>query len=168
MIIAILLAVLAAAPLVAVAGTLLVRAPRFSEWINLLASVASFVSALTLVVVIDGQTHHYWNNYVVIDRMSAWVILCTSIVYLLASIYAIGYMRLLQEDERLFGFYALFAGFGFTTLVGPLFDRAAVSMTGRGLLAVAPELEWEKLKAMLLQLFGYGLLELSDTERVSV
>ena len=47
----------------------------------------------------------------------AWVILCTAIVYLLASIYSIGYMRLLGEDDRLWGFYALFAGFALTILL---------------------------------------------------
>ena len=31
--------------------------------------------------------------------LGAWVILCTAIVYLLASIYAVGYMRLLDEDD---------------------------------------------------------------------
>ena len=44
-------------------------------------------------------------------------ILCTAVVYLLASIYAIGYMRLLGEDERLQRFYALFAGFALTMLL---------------------------------------------------
>ena len=34
-------------------------------------------------------------------------ILCTAIVYFLASIYAVGYMRLLSEDDRLLRFYAL-------------------------------------------------------------
>ena len=126
MTIGVLVAVLTGAPLVAVVGALLVRAARFAEMINLAASIISFVSALTLVVLIDGQTHHYWNNYVVLDRMGAWVILCTAIVYLLASIYSVGYMRLLQEDERLFGFYALFAGFGFTTLVGPLMNSVGL------------------------------------------
>ena len=57
------------------------------------------------------------------DRAAAWVILCTAIVYFLASIYAVGYMRLLREDDRLFGFYALFAGFGLTTLVAPLMNN---------------------------------------------
>ena len=60
------------------------------------------------------------------DRMSAWVILCTSIVYFLASIYAVGYMRLLNEDKRLCWFYALFAGFGLTTLIGPLMNSVGI------------------------------------------
>ncbi|MGA2730558.1 MAG: proton-conducting transporter membrane subunit, partial [Terracidiphilus sp.] len=60
------------------------------------------------------------------DGVSAWVILCTSIVYFLASIYAVGYMRLLNEDERLSGFFALFAGFGLSTLIGPLMNMVGV------------------------------------------
>jgi hydrogenase-4 component F len=54
------------------------------------------------------------------------VILCTSIVYFLASIYAVGYMRLLNEDKRLFRFYALFAGFGLTTLIAPLMNNIGI------------------------------------------
>ena len=115
-------AVLAGAPLAAVAGCLVVRQPRIAERLNLAASIVSFVAALAIVVLIDGQTHHFWDDYIIIDRMAAWVVLCTAIVYLLASIYSVGYMRLLKADSRLFAFYALFAGFGFTTLVGPLMN----------------------------------------------
>ncbi len=56
----------------------------------------------------------------------AWVILCTAIVYLLASIYAVGYMRLLGEDERLWGFYALFAGFALTILLSSVMNNAGL------------------------------------------
>ena len=68
----------------------------------------------------------FWDDYVIIDRASAWVVLCSAIVYLLASIYAVGYMRLLKEDERLFRFYALFAGFGLTTLAAPLMNSVGI------------------------------------------
>ena len=56
----------------------------------------------------------------------AWVILCTAIVYLLASIYSIGYMRLLGEDERLWGFYALFSGFALTILISSVMNNAGI------------------------------------------
>ncbi len=122
----VLLGLLAAPPLVAAIGCLLVREPRICERLNLAAAVVSFLSALALVVLIDGEAHLFWDDYVIIDRISAWVVLCTAIVYLLASIYAVGYMRLLKEDSRLFGFYALFAGFGFTTIVGPLMNSVGL------------------------------------------
>ena len=54
------------------------------------------------------------------------MILCTAIVYLLASIYSIGYMRLLGEDNRLWGFYALFAGFALTILLSSVMNNAGL------------------------------------------
>ncbi len=121
-----LLFTLAIAPLVAVIGCLILRRPRISEALNLSASAVSFACALPVPFLIGGREMLFWGGYVIIDRVAAWVILCTSIVYLLASIYAIGYMRLLNENQRLFRFYALFAGFGLTTLVAPLMNNISV------------------------------------------
>lgn len=116
----------AIAPLVAVLGCLLVRKPRFCEGLNLVASAVSLICAMPLPFLVEGREILFWNDYVIIDRAAAWIVLCTSIVYFLASIYAIGYMRLLKEDERLYRFYALFAGFGLTTLVGPLMNNIGI------------------------------------------
>jgi hydrogenase-4 component F len=116
------LAVLAA-PLAAALGCLLIRRPRASEAINLIASTIVLVCGLPVPFLIDGQALSFWNDYVIVDRISAWVILCTSIVYFVASIYAVGYMRLAGEDKRLYKFYALFAGFGLTMLVAPLMNN---------------------------------------------
>jgi hydrogenase-4 component F len=121
-----LLLALAIAPLGALVGCLLARRARICEALNLTAAAVSFASALPLAFLVDGKEMLFWDDYVIIDRASAWVILCSAIVYLLASIYAVGYMRLLKEDERLYGFYALFAGFGFTTLVGPLMNSIGI------------------------------------------
>lgn len=117
---------LAAAPALAVIGCMAARRPRAAEALNLIASAVSFACAMPLPFLIDGQQLLFWNDYIMIDRMSAWVILCTSIVYFLASIYAVGYMRLLNEDKRLCRFYALFAGFGLTTLIGPLMNSVGI------------------------------------------
>ncbi len=114
---------LAAAPLATAAGCLLARRARIAEALNLFASAISFACAVPLPFLIDGKESLFWNDYVIVDRVSVWVVLCTSIVYFLASIYAVGYMRLLDEDERLYRFYALFAAFGFTTLVAPFMNN---------------------------------------------
>ncbi|HUZ75185.1 MAG TPA: proton-conducting transporter membrane subunit, partial [Stellaceae bacterium] len=121
-----LLLALSVAPLAAIMVCLLVRRPRICEACNLIASAIAFAAALPLPFLVDGRAMLFWGDYVIIDRVSAWVILCTSIVYVLASIYAIGYMRLLKQDDRLFRFYALFAGFGLTTLVGPLMNSVGI------------------------------------------
>ena len=56
----------------------------------------SFGCALPLPFLVDGAPTLFWGDYIIIDRAAAWVVLCTAIVYFLASIYAVGYMRLLE------------------------------------------------------------------------
>ncbi|EQD43179.1 NADH/Ubiquinone/plastoquinone (complex I), partial [mine drainage metagenome] len=66
------------------------------------------------------------GGYIIVDPLGAWVLLSCSAVYLLASLYAIGYMRALGETRRLHRFYALFAGFALTILLGPLMNNIGV------------------------------------------
>lgn len=121
-----LLLAITAAPLAAAFLCLAAGRPLLCEGLNLAAATIAFAAALPLPFLIDGQALLYWSGYVIIDRAAAWVTLCSAVVYLLASIYAVGYMRLLGEDDRLFRFYALFAGFGFTILVAPLMNNIAL------------------------------------------
>ena len=80
----------------------------------------------------------YYTVISAIEPLSAWVLLCTGIVYLLASIYAVGYMRMLGEQDRLPRFYMLFATFALTMLSGaadeqyrPLLDRDRIDDPGQ-------------------------------------
>jgi hydrogenase-4 component F len=114
------------APLIAVLVCLAVRRPRVCEAANLISAIVVFACAVPLPFLIQGRTFHFWNAYLILDPLAAWVLLCTAIVYLLASIYSIGYMRLLREDGRLFEYYALFAGFAFTILGGPLMNNIGI------------------------------------------
>ncbi len=117
-----LLLILVLAPLAAAAGSLLLRRARIAEYLNLSASIITFVVAILLLA---PSSHHplvYWHRYILLDAPGAWTILCTAAVYLLSSIYAMGYMRLLNEETRLPRFYALFATFAFTMLCGPLMN----------------------------------------------
>ncbi|HVV92540.1 MAG TPA: proton-conducting transporter membrane subunit [Hyphomicrobiales bacterium] len=118
--------VLVAAPAAAALLCLVVGGPRRSEAFNLAAAIIAFAAAVTLVVLAPPQPLYFWNDYVVIDRGGAWVLLCGAVVYLLASIYAVGYMRLLGEDARLGHFYALFAGFALTIFLAPLMNNAGL------------------------------------------
>jgi hydrogenase-4 component F len=90
MMVGVLILTLAVAPALAVIGCLASRRPRVAEALNVIASAVSFASAMPLPFLIDGQQLLFWNDYIIMDRLSAWVILCTSIVYFLASIYAVG------------------------------------------------------------------------------
>ncbi|MGB6537301.1 MAG: proton-conducting transporter membrane subunit [Xanthobacteraceae bacterium] len=121
------LLVMLAAPAAAAAACVLLRARGKPEMMNLAASVVVFVAAIAVTVQSAGGTYHYWHDYLVLDMPGAWVALCTAIVYLLASIFAVGYMRLVvEEGESLWSFYALFSGFAFTILLSTVMNNAAL------------------------------------------
>ena len=121
-----LLIIMMIAPAIASGASLVFRAPRFVESLNLIAGIVVFITAVPLTVLSASGPYHFLGGYVVLDLPGAWVILCTAIVYLLASIYSVGYMRLLGEDRRLWGFYALFSGFAFTILLSALMNNAGL------------------------------------------
>lgn len=114
------------APLCALFGAGISARARWAERINLAAAIVSFACCLPLPALASGAPRAWWNGYVLLDGLAAWTLLCTAIVYLLASIYAVGYMRLLDEERRLHRFYALFAAFALTMFVAPLMNNAGV------------------------------------------
>ena len=115
------------APAAASLGSLAFHRSNVAERLNLSASIIVFATALPLVVFSARGPYHFWSNYIVIDMPGAWVTLCTAIVYFLASVYAVGYMRLLKEEEgKLWSFYALFSGFALTILVCAVMNNAGL------------------------------------------
>ncbi len=114
------------APSLAIVLIVLTGQPNLAAWLNLLASMVSFAAAVPMPFIVGTTPHIYWDGYVGIDALGAWVTLCSAVVYLLASIYAVGYMRLLENEARLPVFYALFAGFALTTLFGPMMNNAGL------------------------------------------
>jgi hydrogenase-4 component F len=121
-----LLLAIALAPAVAIILIVLTRKPDVAAWLNLAASVVAFLASLLLPLLMQGGPQVYWRSYIIIDALGAWVILCAAIVYLLASIYAVGYMPLLGHQKCLPRFYALFSGFALTTLIGPMMNNAGL------------------------------------------
>jgi hydrogenase-4 component F len=121
-----LLLVMMIAPLAAVAGCLAVRTARVVEMLNLAASLVVFVTAIPLTVLSAGGPYHFWGGYIVLDLPGSWVLLCAAIVYLLASIHSIGYMRMLDEDQELWIYYALFAGFALAILLSAVMNNAGL------------------------------------------
>lgn len=114
------------APVAVVLACLVVRRPRPAEFLNLVAAIVVFLAVLRLLPESVDGPHYFWHGYLIVDPLGAWVLLCVSSVYLLGSIYAIGYMRILNEDRRLHRFYALYAGFALTTLTSPIMNNAGV------------------------------------------
>ncbi len=113
-------------PAAAIILILLIRCPRAAEAINLIASTVSLLSIVLILVLAPSAKSLFWGKYVIIDGLGAWTTLCTAIVYFLGSVYSIGYMRLLGEPDRLPHFYAMYAGFGLTTLLGPMMNNAGL------------------------------------------
>ena len=114
------------APAIAIVLVLAIRRPRPAEMINLIASVISLASISAILLTAPRSSVMFWNGYVVIDGLGVWTILCAALVYFLASIYAVGYMRLIDAPGRLHRFYALFAGFALSTLIGPMMNNAGL------------------------------------------
>ncbi len=113
------------APLVAVVLCATARSARMAEASNLVAALITAAAALPLPFMAHTP-HITLGGYLLVDGFGCWVVLCAALVYALASIYAVGYMRLLGEPQRLMRFYALFAGFAWTTIVAPLVNNAGV------------------------------------------
>jgi hydrogenase-4 component F len=114
------------APFLAVLGCLVLHRPRFVEFLNLAAAIVVFSAVLILLPRALSGPYLFWSGYLIVDPLSAWVLLSVASVYLLASLYAIGYMRTGAKQDELWRFYALFAGFALTTLSGPLMNNIGV------------------------------------------
>jgi hydrogenase-4 component F len=114
------------APAFAALVNLALRRARPAEFVNLLASVIVLACAAPLPIFAMSGARYYWAGYIVLDGLAAWVVLCTALVYFLSSLFAVGYMRTLDEEKRLWWFYALFPAFALTTLVAPLVNNVGV------------------------------------------
>ncbi|BBP04784.1 NADH dehydrogenase [Sulfuriferula plumbiphila] len=123
--IGLLIALLWLTPALAIAGIALTRRPRWAEWLNLIAAGLVFAETLALLICSSTLTTPaiLLGHALILSPLGAWVLLCVGTVYLLASIYATGYMRMLPEEApRLPLFYALLAAFALSMLVAPLLN----------------------------------------------
>ena len=119
-------AIILLAPAMALLVCLALRRPRAAEFANLVAAIAAFAAVVRLLPESLAGPRVFLGGYLIVDPLGAWALLCVASVYLLGSIYAIGYMRSQNEDARLHRFYALYAGFALTTLSGPLMNNVGV------------------------------------------
>jgi len=127
MTIGLLLLIMLIAPAAAALLCIFIRKAEFAEGVNLIASAIVLITAIPLTVLSAGGPYRFWDDYVVVDLPGAWVTLCTAIVYFLASTYAVGYMRLLKEEnEKLWSFYSLFAAFAWTVLMSTVMNNAGL------------------------------------------
>ena len=121
-----LLIILFAAPVAAVVLSFGIRSSRLSEYVTVIAAVIDLAVSVPLLLRVLNGPVVLAHSYLQVDLLGAWVILCISIVYTLSSIYAVGYMRLLNEEDRLPLFYGLFSGFAFTMLAACIVNNVGV------------------------------------------
>jgi hydrogenase-4 component F len=104
----------------ATAACWIVPGARFAERVNLFAAGLDFMLVCYLLGATPEAGATALNGYLLLDGFGVWVMLCLATVYLLASVYAIGYMRWMHgEEARLHRFYALFAAFALTMFLAP-------------------------------------------------
>ena len=114
-------------PAIAIVLIVAIHRPHWAEYLNLTSSVAVFGLTLAILVAAPGKALVTGAGYILLTPLGAWVLFCVGLVYLLASLYAIGYMRLLPEERpRLHKYYALQAGFALTMLIAPLMNNPGI------------------------------------------
>lgn len=114
------------APAVAAITCCFLKKPRPAEYLTLLASLITLGTSIPVLLGTLNGSSTFWHGYILVDDFGAWVMLCVAVVYTLSTLYAIGYMRLLDEDDRLPRFYALFSGFALTMLVACVMNNIGV------------------------------------------
>jgi len=65
------LAVILLAPLLAVLGCLLLRRPRFVEFLNLAAAISVFLAVLRLLPLALSGPYLFWGGYLIVDPFEA-------------------------------------------------------------------------------------------------
>lgn len=107
--------------LLASIGCWILPGTRTAERLNLAAATIDGILVAMLLVSTPLRGTDLLDGYLLLDPLGLWVMLCTALVYLLASIHAIGYMRKRQEEgRRLNRFYGLFSAFALTLFLAPV------------------------------------------------
>ncbi len=121
-----LLMVMLAMPIIAIIISLIFKHQRICELSNLVASIVSLLVVLPLPFLSLQGPFYFFSDYIILDSLNAWVLVCVGIVYFLSSIYAVGYMRMLHDGGPLNYFYALFSAFALVMFLAPLMNNIAV------------------------------------------
>ncbi|MHB1601970.1 MAG: hypothetical protein ACYCUT_10410, partial [bacterium] len=89
-------------PLFASLSSFIVKNKRYDEYAGFFSSFLSLTGAFfILYYVLNFKTIFLFNNFIAIDKFSAYLILLVSIVYFLSSMYGISYMRLAIKNEKM-------------------------------------------------------------------
>ncbi|MHB1544553.1 MAG: proton-conducting transporter transmembrane domain-containing protein [Gammaproteobacteria bacterium] len=116
-----LVVILLAVTALASAGCWLTPNARIAEGLNFGAAAIDCTLVVILLARTPARGIETLDGYLLLDPLGLWVMLCTALVYLLASLHAIGYMRGMHEESaRLNRFYGLFSAFALALFLAPL------------------------------------------------
>lgn len=94
------------------------------EYLNLVAAFGVFLVSLSLLIWAPEKSKVLLSGYLLLSPLGNWVTFCVGTVYLLTSIYSVGYMRLLKVSTwQLAKFYGLMEGFALAMLVAPFMNN---------------------------------------------
>lgn len=116
--------ILWAIPMVAILLSLLKGRLLRDEYINFVSAFVVFAVSLVLLITDGGKQQIYLSGYILVSPLGNWVTFCVGLVYLLSSIYSVGYMRLLKASpKQLSKFYGLMEGFALSMLVAAFMNN---------------------------------------------
>ena len=105
----------------AIAGSIFSGRGAIAEKLNLAAAIADFLLVVPLLWLVPTAGETALRGSLLLDPFGVWVLFCLACVYLMASVYSIGYMRWMSEESgRLHQFYGLFAAFALTMFLAPV------------------------------------------------
>jgi hydrogenase-4 component F len=118
------LIILIVMPCCVIVTCFITRNRKVCQFINLISSIVCFVCGIILVTQTNGHEYNYLSNYIYLDSLCTWVLLCTTTVYLLASMYSIGYITGYKDQaNRLNTYYGFFAGFALVMFIGAIINN---------------------------------------------
>lgn len=94
------------------------------EYINLISSIIVFILSLILLTTSPFHQKILLSRYLLISPFGNWVTFCVAVVYLMSSFYSVGYIDLLNfDDKKKTHYYALLEGFALSMLVAPFMNN---------------------------------------------
>ncbi len=123
-------------PFIAGLCSFVLKNKRAAEVLTFISSIISLSISVVFLIYLMGERGSagvisIFNNAVVIDKFSAYIILLVAVVYFLSSMYSISYMKSAIKNEGLtdnefFRYYLLINLFALTMLVAPILNNMAL------------------------------------------
>lgn len=111
-------------PSIAIIVSLLTPWKMRSDYINLASALGVFACSLVLLILKSNGQSTLLDRYLIVSSFGNWVTFCVSSVYLLAAIYSVGYIPLLDlSPNHSRRFYMIMEGFALSMLVAPFMNN---------------------------------------------